>query len=73
MKTIAEHFRNLPKNYRKEAIEKCTNPHQVVNDIADALELGFSWGKFDGYDIWNGRWNRLCDKIEKLNNQKVNN
>ena len=63
MKTIREHFEQLPEPYRTEAIENTKYDILGITEysIADALLSAFTWDNTkQGYMYWSN----LCAKLE---------
>jgi uncharacterized protein (DUF2249 family) len=61
MKTIFEHFMELPEPYRTEAIEN-TEPEELnspATNLSSALHGAFYWrDSKQGFDFWNKVWKK---------------
>lgn len=65
-KPVIDFLRDLQYPYRKQAIKQCTNPHQIVVDKIDAIEVAFSWSQSEeGWEYWNNHWNNLINASQR--------
>lgn len=60
MKTIREHFEDLPEPFRTQALNQSSRLDGVIQEPATALELGLAWGQSsEGYYYWSGIYHML--------------